>query len=69
MNPINCLDCERRKNQLFAQLDHLRKKVKQKAIEQQLTYSIWLDTEDATLHDSPVGQERGEVIEYVSFNT
>lgn len=51
-----CVPCQRRRNQLKMQLEHLRIKVKQRAVNEGRSYAIWLDEEDAKLVFAPLSE-------------
>lgn len=68
-NPINCIECARRRAQLLSQLDYLRIKTQKKVNEDCTTYCIWLDEEDSTLHSTPIDRVRGKAVEYISKHT
>ena len=67
---INCIPCERLRNQINQQLPFMRRVAKQRAIEENKTYCIIFDKEDSKLVcKSAESAQNCNIIEYVSQHT
>jgi len=49
MIQLNCIDCERRRAELLGQLNHLTKKIKERATTEHTTFGVYIDQEDQKL--------------------
>lgn len=66
IDTLYCIKCERLRNTLMARLPEVRQLAQQKAIEENKTYIIYFDVEDARLRYCPATNKEDNIIEYIS---